>query len=388
MSSFETLQNEIQQALAQNAKALSAQETKIGSIIAGLPKGKIQNAPFFEHAARIHEIQDQIDDKKTTIARWSGIEQELKEIRTQAKELEAKAATLADELEVYYESIGSAAFDMYRDNPSTFKSMEDLLTELQGMETSRRERERKLQKLESGAKPDSLLAKTVNKGRGLMLRGSLRTAQAQRNRQLRAIGEHICEKDALPTFPPSSPLGKTLFPLKELLKDRRDIRREASAIKNKKTEMEEERVVIERRERMRNPIRNMEHEINRMELEVGELHGALGKEFLKSRSKSDYSDDKISAAMAEAKKLVAEERRLKKLQSRAHVALEIEALEAEKAKIAHEVSELQNQIKRLTEDEAAIQDTIEKKVKARGSVSTLKLAPPAKTPQNKKPAAT
>ncbi|MAG13675.1 MAG: hypothetical protein CMN78_03660 [Spirochaetales bacterium] len=384
MSSFEKLQADLIQALEKNATTKANQVDILGKAISSLPKNKVQNSPYYELIKQMRELESQVDEKRNIIARWIEIEAELKDMRKKTREIDSRVENLADELEVYYESIGSAAFEMYSENPSVFSAMDELLAALQGIESNRMERERRLQQLESGTRPDSLLGKTLNKGRGLVLRGSLRTAEIHRNRQLRAVGERICGIDELPDFPESTPLGKALFPLKDLLDDLNTVRGKAALMQKQKTDMEDERVVIERKERMRNPLRNMEHEIDRIAAEITSIQSRVGEAHLEGKTRSTYSEESIAGVLADIKKHEAEERRLKKLMSRVGAALEIEALQAKKEGIGRELSSLRKQMEGLSSDQAKVQEKIEKQTKVRGSLSTLRLTPPVPKTQQKK----
>lgn len=378
---LQKLREEIQTELARIEESKTAQFAVLGEDLSTSKDTGEWKAAFAEDLSQIRERRDMLKEKGRTVESWKKAEDRGNTIRTEIQELEAAYTSARGELEMHFEDIGAAAYDLYQQTPTAFDETADLLNDMQELESGIREKELELRRLQTETKPSSFFAKTLNKGRGMVIRGSLKTREFQRGKRLKQVGEHICESLDLPDLPEGSSLAKQLAPLTGATTSLRDVCRELAAKKAEAEAIDNERIAIEREERMRNPVKNLEHDMRRIGSELAEIYVSLGRKFYESDARSERVTERISRTVSAIGRLDDEKERHEKLLFRVDAGLVVTELEKKKEKLDAEQQSLKERIDTLSAAQADMQALIDAKAKERGSVATLKLPQSKKTPK-------
>ena len=376
---LQKLREQIQTELARIEESRVGQYAVLGEDLSTTKNSGEWKAAFSEDLTLVRTRRDMLKEKSRTVESWKEAEDRGTTIRKEIQELETAYTKVRGELEMHFEDIGAAAYDLYQQTPSAFDETADLLNDMQDLETGVREKELELQRLQTGSKPSSFITKTLNKGRGIVIRGSLKTREFQRGKRLKQVGEHICESLDLPDLPEGSSLAKQLAPLTGATASLRQVRKELSAKKAEAESIDNARIAIEREERMRNPVKNLEHDMRRIGSELAEIYTNLGRRFYDSDARSERVTERISRTVSAIGRLDDEKNRHEKLMLRVDAGLAVVELEKKKEKLDAERESLRERIETLSAAQADVQTLIDTKAKERGSVTTLKL------PKDKKP---
>ena len=374
MSKYLQLREKLEIELTNVNQARENQITTLGDVLTSAKKNSISEPTFVESRSKARDIRKVLRDKRASVTRWQEIEKELQENRVATKEFEDKRVSLRSELELHWEDIGEAAFEMYRKSPGVFENSSEVLSDLQNLDSRIQEKEQEIRQLESDNAPGTLIGKTLRKGRGMVLKGSLRSREMQRGRQLRLIGEHLCCLDAAPAVPENSPLSQLMAPLRGSIDTLRGSERALKELGERKTAIEKERVAIEKGARMRNPVRNLEHQISQGESELQSLYNRIGHLFDEFGTDTDRTDGRVGKIFATIDSMDGKIKKLEQLLRRTNAALELEQLEKQAATLDSERRSLQKQMDKLDTDRERIDQEIGKKSKIRGNPATLVLA--------------
>ena len=367
---LQELKEEIALALARIEARQTEHFTVLGEEIASSKKAGNWKEPFADRFSAVNEIKASLKTKNRTIARWGEIEKRRNEIRFELQELAGDDDRLRVELEESFEAIGAAAFELYQNEPSSFNDTAELLKDMHDLEAGIKEKERELRQLETDGRPDSLFKKTLRKGKGMVIRGSLKTRELQRGKRLKLVGEHVCERIPLAELPNDSALAKQLAYIQSPVSEWREIRGRIDVLKQESSDIESERIAIEKEARMRNPARNMAHDVRRLETELAEVYTLLGREFYTSVKHGGFGD-RAAETISSIKQADDDLEEHLKLLSRVEAAQAIGELESRRESLEDEQQKIQTRIEE-------VETAIGQKLKERGNPATLKL--PAERP--------
>ncbi len=379
---LQKLRDQIQIGLTRISESRESQFAILGEDLSTTKNAGEWKTTFSGDLDDIKTRRDTLKEKSRIVEQWKNAENRRVVVQAEIQDLEAAYANARNELEIHFEDIGAAAFDLYQQTPSSFDETADLLNDMQDLESVIREKEQELQRLETEAKPSSFLSRTLNRGRGMVIRGSLKTREIQRGRRLKLVGEHICESIGLPDLPEGSSLAKQLAPLQGATERLRDVRQRLADAKEEAESIDNERIAIERGERMRNPVKNLEHDIHRIRAELSEIYTNLGHRYYESTAREERVSERISRTVVAIARFDAETDRYEKLLVRVDAGLAMVELEKKKQKLDTERLSLSEKIEALELAQADIQVQIDAKARVRGNQGTLKL-PKGRQPTKK-----
>ena len=326
-----------------------------------------------EQLSIVKDLQAALKDKNLTIERRRALERKLQVLSEERAILDLEHAKLSGELGEHFEDIGAAAFELYQQSPSSFDESAELLADMQQLETGIRAIEKELRQLESTATSGSFFGKTVNKGRGMVLRGRLKTRELQRVKRLKLVGEHICEFADLAALPEDSSLSRRIVSVGDTVDGFRRVRRRLKEVALDHEQLDGERVEIERSARMRNPVRNLEHQVRKLELDLAEQLYELGARYYGSNVKKTMVNEQVSKTLTAVERNDRERKRYEELLSRVEAGLAIDALEKQKGKFRGEIAGLNKKIEELEKGIAGIDKKISGKSVLLGDPATLKM---------------
>jgi chromosome segregation ATPase len=370
MSSHEKAIEELKGRIAENDEAIESQFRLLGETVVSLDTKTLVATPFIDHVSRIKNLQDEIADKGRTIKKWQDIERQLEVVKKNQKSVESDIASLKKEIEPSYEEIGSAALAESNESHLKFSEVEIALADLSTLEENIREKEREIQQLETGGKLNTFIGKTLAKGKGLVLKGSLVSQSVQKNRLLRGAGEKISEME-VPELPVNSSLSIAMGAIRPLLEELRKAKVKLTALEKKRTGLAEQKIEIEKNAHMRNPVPNLRHETERLEVQAGELREALGNLYLNTKSPGSAKDGATEESSAIINKLKKENEKNIKLIARYKAAVEVERLEKEIKQKRNRAANLEKELQKNAGEIDVLKEKREKQVQARGNLKTI-----------------
>ena len=370
MPSHEKSIEELKGRIAENDEAVESQLKLLGETVASLDTKALSSTAFVEHVSRIKSLQDEIADKRRTIKKWKDIERQLEALKKNQKSVETDIATLKKEIEPSYEEIGSAALAESNESHLKFSEVEIALADLATLDENIREKEREIQQLETGGKLNTFIGKTLAKGKGLVLKGSLVSQSVQKNRLLRGAGEKISEME-VPELPVNSSLSIAMGAIRPLLEDLRKAKVKLAVLEKKRTGLAEQKIEIEKIAHMRNPVPNLQHETERLETQVGELHEALGNLYVNTKNPGSAKDGKTGESANIINKLKKENERNIKLIARYKAAVEVERLDKDIKHKRKRAANLEKELQKNSEEIDVLKEKREKHVQARGNLKTI-----------------
>ncbi|MBT3272339.1 MAG: hypothetical protein HN368_04225 [Spirochaetales bacterium] len=373
MSEYLQLHEELKSAISQTNETRENQLTSLGDILTSVKKLSILDPAFVEAITNAKNLRKTLREKESTVTRWYAIEKELSEAKSAFKELDESRGGLRTELEGYFEDIGTAAFKLFRKSPSIFANSAGILDDMQEFEMRRKEKEKELHQLESGPDSNSFLGKTFRKGKGMVLRGSLKSRELQRGKRMRIIGQHLCELDTMPDIPEGSDLAVLLGPLSASINSYRKEHGELERITERRSALEQERVAIEKGARMRNPVRNLEHQASQIQHNLQSQYNVIGHLFEEFSTDEDRTSGKVAKILSQIDNNEKEIKKLEKLLGRVEAAVEVDELEKKKLVIGAEQEKLRRRIGELDSEQDKLATEIVKTTKLRGNVASLKL---------------
>ncbi len=373
MSSHEKSIAALKRKQNENNNVIQHQFEILGNTLTDLSDEVLSGTPFHESVRQIRAMRDLISDKEKTVSKWNEITGRMGEIDDAIKQTEAAIAGKREELAPRYEEIGEAALSAYLQNPESHGMLKDALSGALTTNENIREKERELESLETPTKAESFFSKTFAKGKGMVIRGSLRSKSAQRSKQLRDVGERISAMD-LDEIPDDSPLNSTISSIEPVIDDLDGLRAKLEDQKEDREKAESERLEIEKRERMRNPVRNLQHEIERLRVQVDEQCLEVGKQLADTDMSSLPEDQRIAPVLQTIEEKREGNRQYSDLIDKLNAAIEVDRLSDEirrkqrsKENLEKQISELDEEIKRLEEEKS-------ERTKERGTLKSLKEA--------------
>lgn len=374
MASYKKSIGKLESLRTKNNNAIKNQTEHLGRQIAALDV--VEGTGYAEAVDRIHTTESTIQEKERTIETWNELSDELDTIDDAMRQIAAQVSGKRVELEPLYETIGEAAVELYVSNPSRYTSFAELAEQFVSIEDGIRNRERELQSLETGERQESFIGKTIAKGKGMVLRGSLKSKGNQRSRALRDIGERVCavdlEGDVVDAEGAADvELARALLPARTILDDLKRLAEENRQLEENRNEVEKRRLEIEKRERMRNPVRNLGHEVERLKTELADQALELGNAYREADSRLDGVGEAVSATIETIERLDAENKRAEAVIRRLEAAIAVE-------RIGEQIESKQENRNRLEAEIASIDSSVSElksektaRTKARGSVASL-----------------
>jgi len=321
----------------------------------------------------IKDLRLDIREKQRILERLRAIENELETVRGERKSLESRIAGIRANLEPHFEGIGAAAFDLYRLSPGSFEEAAELLADMHELEEGIRQKERALAQLQASAESASFFEKTIKMGRGMVLRGSLKSRELQRGKRLKLVGEHICGFADLSALEADTALARRLGPVREAVEDLQAARRRQGELDLEQERLTAERLEIERGLKVRNPLRNLEHELKKLENELSDRLGKLGELFYASRKDMVPVSGRMSKTVSAIEENEEEQKLCAGMLKRVEAGLEIKRLQKRKESLDAEISALNAKIQELQGAKAGIDGEIAAKHELLGDPGTLKV---------------
>ena len=321
--------------------------------------------PYDEPLKEISLVQDQIAAKERTIDHWNELNEELDTIKEAISQIDSETSDRRDDLEPFYEAIGVAAVEAHSDNEALSEIVEHVLL----LQLDIEDRQREIQTLESNEKSESFIGKTLARGKGMVLKGSLKTKSLLHGRALREAGEKVCELPSYESF--DATLIDAMGPSREFLDDIKKLAGEKSQLEQNRDEVQQKRLEIEKRERMRNPARNLRHDVDRLNSRMNDVAKELASAYVDSDERAVPADDEIESIVMEIERLGREAESAVKLSERVRAALEADRITAEidskrsvRARLETEIAAVDRASDQLKGEKSA-------QVKARGSSASL-----------------
>jgi chromosome segregation ATPase len=351
-----------------NNNAIKNQFEHLGRRIVLFDDAILDDTPFLEPVKEIRALEGQISEKERTIESWNELSDELDTINDAVKQIDADLVAKQSEIEPYFEAIGTAIIDAYDTSSSDFGELADAISSIIAARDNLEERQRELDTLESQG-PDSFLGKTLAKGKGIVLKGTLRSMGAGLARALRELGAKACE--AASADATTEPVRAALDPVETLIGDRARLREERAQLERNRAEVQNGRLEIEKRERMRNPVRNLGHEVDQLKSSIAATALELGRSYFESKQRIDSGDGSVEGALEMIGRLSDEASRAEALIARFRSAIEVDRLgeqietkKGAKARLEAEIASLEKLIEELKGAKTT-------QTKARGSVASL-----------------
>ncbi len=384
MPSLDEIHEEVRSKLNEIQRIRQSHLITLGEELSAVKNPGAWSEAYAKQLSAIKDLRAALLDKKQTFDRWQALERKLETIKEERKSLDLERERLRQELDGHFEDIGVAAVELYKQSALSFNETSELLTDVQQLDVGIREKEKELRQLESAPAPASFFGRTVNKGRGFVLRGSLKSRELQRVKRLKLVGERMCEYADPSAFPEDSSLSRRMASIDGSVDDFRRVCGRIKEIELDRIQVNEERSEIERNARMRNPVKNLEYEMKRLEFELSGQLRELGNQFCTSDAGKTTVNDKVSKTVAVIERSERERTRYEKLLVRVEAGLAIETLEKQKKKLGGEIAALNLKIKELEERIAEIDKEISGNAALRGNPDTLKMPEKKVTAAEKK----
>ena len=370
MAKPEEVIRELEQRVVAGVEARDNQIRHMGKTVASLPKKQLEGTTYADGAAKVREAERDWKDKERTIQRWLELGEQLSQLRGALDEADASIRGLKDDLAPSYEHIGAATLSTFEGEPSTFAELQDLLTGVLDIDEEIRRKERELQQLESSTGPASFIEKTLKRGKGLVIRGGIRSKGAHLSKELREIGERVCD-----TFPPEgtgdNPVSRALYPVRAQLSALADLQDRRARIQENISALEDERAEVERREGARNPVRNLEHHIERLNVDIAAYRLELGETYLAEAATAPLEDPGLAEALETIERIDAALAEDRMLVDRHRAAAEVRRLDEEISNVERKIARLEGEIGGLRERTAALGAERAQQAEIRGSEDTL-----------------
>ncbi len=371
MSTYKKSIGDLERLLDENHKSLQSRYELLGARLVELDSADLKQSPYADRIARIGELLEQIAGKERTILEWDELSDELDSINEAISQIDADCTAKVDEIETHYESIGRAALDTYLSDPDAYQNVAEAVEGVVAIDENIRDKEQELRTLETTDRAESFFGKTLARGKGMVLRGSLKSKGLQRGRAFREAGRRICLDGPMPEVEQGSPLSQALHPVRPLLEELGGLRREREQLEQNRIEVEKRRLEIEKRERMRNPAKNLAHGVERLRVEVAELSTELGAAYAEENASDKVEDESIKTVMESIARLNDINGAGQKLIARLRAAADVERLDSE-------IESRKKNLERLEREIATVHDAVKNlqaekvgRVKARGNVSSL-----------------
>ena len=325
--------------------------------------------PYDEPLKEISLVQDQIAAKERTIDHWNELNEELDTIKEAISQIDSETSDRRDDLEPFYEAIGVAAVEAHSDNLHRNEALSEIVEHVLSLQLDIEDRQREIQTLESNEKSESFIGKTLARGKGMVLKGSLKTKSLLHGRALREAGEKVCELPSYESF--DATLIDAMGPSREFLDDIKKLAGEKSQLEQNRDEVQQKRLEIEKRERMRNPARNLRHDVDRLNSRMNDVAKELASAYVDSDERAVPADDETESIVMEIERLGREAESAVKLSERVRAALEADRITAEidskksvRARLETEIAAVDRASDQLKGEKSA-------QVKARGSSASL-----------------
>ncbi|MBN1686059.1 MAG: hypothetical protein JW852_05365, partial [Spirochaetales bacterium] len=326
-----------------------------------------------EKLSSIRQIRAEIREKNKTLDRLRELERGLKESGDEQRSVSSQLEQLRTVMEEHYEGIGAAAFELYRQSPALFRDITELFDDMEQLESGIAEKERELQRLESSAGPGSFIGKTLKRGKGIVLRGNLKTREMQRNRRLKRLGEQLCESADFQGMQSDTVLSRRIAPVSETIESLKFARKRMSELELESERLADERLEMERSAGIRNPLKNLEHAVRRLENELQEYLGVIGMDFYSTCKNDETVSARVSRTVAAIKRNEDETKHYKQLLERVEAGLEIKQLQKRKDNLDNELAAMKARIKELEESRAVLDRDIAEKEKLFGDLESLQI---------------
>jgi hypothetical protein len=189
---------------------------------------------------------------------------------------------------------------------------------------------------------------------------------------LQEVGEIICDQPP-GEFEGDNPISRALYPVRGGVANLAKLRERRSKMEQDLESVREQRIAIERREHMRNPVRNMEHQIRRLESEAAAACMEVGELYVAQHGRHGVDDERVATMLQSIRELDEKGAADRKMVRRLRAAEEVERLERERASIDGRIDSLKAEAAALQAKSAELSMERERQVKARGSKNTLEL---------------
>ena len=370
MASYKKSVEDLEAVRSRNNNAIKNQLEHLGKQVALVDEKQIADAPFAGAVSTIHAKEQELEQKERTIAEWNELSETLESIAADGRLVDVEIAATRAELEPHYESVGEAVLDLYHSTDEELGELSVLADQIVALQEDIRSKERELQSIESGDKQEGFIGKTLAVGRGIVIRGSLRSRGNRRSRALRDIGERVCMM-GIADLDESSPLTKALFPVRESLAELSKLKERRQTLDESTSAAEEKRLEIEKRERMRNPVRNLGHATDLLRTQINELAVEIGTAFVEHEYPMKETSSEIDTARAAITRLEEENGRAETLIERLNAAIAVdritEQLDGKKAarvQLEAEISAIDATVEELKSEKTVTS-------KARGTLASL-----------------
>jgi chromosome segregation ATPase len=357
---------------AKNNNVIKNQLGDLGRQIVLLKDEQTKDAPFYDIIAEIRLKETELSEKEATISSWNELSEKLDANANDLRLLDAEIADKRLELEPHFETIGEAVLDAYQSSDEELGELSNRAEHIVEIQEEIRNKERELQALESGDRQESFLGKTLAAGKGMVIRGSLKSRGARRRRALREIGERICEMDA--TDSTETQFTQVLFPVREAMGELAGLRGRRETLEKAKVELQNGRLEIEKQERMRNPVRNLGHAVDLLRTQIDELAARIGSSYVESGFALENSVSAIDSVIAATQMLREENERAQEIIEKLNAAIvvdrlseQIEGKKAAKSRLESEIASVDAGIDELKSQKTA-------QAKTRGSIASVEAA--------------
>ena len=373
MAKPEALLKELRQKARSNGEKSGQLSVSLGRLVGGLDP-KLAEDPALE--TLIDEsisIQSEIQRCTTAIQLWRQSEEKLDKAKIELRDIDQEIVRKRNEIEPLFEQIGLAAVSSFSEETTNLESLQELFGSLRALEDNIKTKERELRQIESSAAPDSLVGKTISRGRGLVIRGGLKSRESQRIKGLKKLGEQIIQIDELVKSQDPSSLTEVIGPIRDQISELNKLKSRRGKTLTKQAEIEKSQTEMEKNEGMRNPIRNLEHRLNRLESDELEVSRKIGFHVHTQKTSFGSEASAVQELLDQLMQIDEDNQRFDKFEKRIMAALEAERLRAEievkkkrAGKITKELTSIENEIAQLVRE-------LEAQERLRGSLKSLKL---------------
>jgi chromosome segregation ATPase len=343
MQDYRRAIGELQRDITKNSGEVRLCLKKLGEYLSYQDAGTLSGAEMKELHGRIQELRRQLPDSRQqvkkilqTVAGNEGLEREIRGKKLQISELTKKSQEIC-------ESIGRAAYRVYKSLPVSTKAYGELFESLEKQEQELEELEAEQQQLQEHGRKGKFFKIFRETGRSVYVKGLLSLRRKAVVKTYNDVGKKICSSPQLKEQLEDRRLQEALAPYDANEREITAVQRKLDELLGEQEKKWSELKTLGAHRSHQKRVREIESEIQRIEAKLEDDFEALGTLFRNIQS-GKFQDTEAANLIHQMQVIGRDTGKKKKRIQRLNAALQIDGLQSQLGNLVDRVAKLEGDI--------------------------------------------